>query len=128
MGISTDVTEVVTKYCEEVHQAVKYSYLVSYMLKSCSLLAQIFKYVNKAKENILNHMCNLVSRAYWSNCRRDVSSYLDFESRKYQCRLLNPTPLDFSAGYIMKYDVGHSYLKSLPQIRLNLIGGSITSY
>ena len=32
-GVSTNVTEVRTKEVEEVHQAVKYSYLLSFMLK-----------------------------------------------------------------------------------------------
>ena len=57
-----------------------------------------------------------------------VSSYLDFEIRKYQDRLVKPTPLDCIAGYIMEYTIGDRDLKRLPRRRLNLIDGSISSY
>ena len=56
------------------------------------------------------------------------SSYLDVETTKDQCRLLNPTPLDCIAGYIVDDSVGERALKRLPHIRLNFIDGSISSY
>ena len=73
-------------------------------------------------------MCNFGSRAEWSKGRSVISSYLDVETTKDQCRLLNPTPLEFITGYILEDAVGESYLKRLPQIRLNFIDGSISSY
>ena len=60
--------------------------------------------------------------------RRVVSFYLDVETTKYQCRLLNPTPLDFITGYIMEDSVSDRALKRLSQRRLNLIYGYISSY
>ena len=38
-------------------------------------------------------MCNFGSRAEWIIWRRSISSYLDFETRKYQEWLLNPSNL-----------------------------------
>ena len=59
---------------------------------------------------------------------REVSSYLDVETTKYHCRLLNTTPMEYIAGCIMQYDVGNRALNRLPQRRLKFIDGSISSY
>ena len=48
-GVSTGVTEVGKKEVEEVHKAVKYSSLFSYMLKTPSLITQGFKKNKKAQ-------------------------------------------------------------------------------
>ena len=73
-------------------------------------------------------MCNFGSRAVWRNFIRAVGSYLDVDTRIYQYRLLNPTPLDCITGYIIEDSVGDRSLKRLPLIRLNLIYGYISSY
>ena len=73
-------------------------------------------------------MCNFGSQAEWRKGRRVVSSYPNVDTTKDKCRLLNPTPLDYIAGYIMDYAVSERDLKRLPQIRLNFIDGSISSY
>ena len=57
-----------------------------------------------------------------------VSSYLDVETNKDQCRFLNHTPLDFITCYILEDSVSDRALKRLPQIRLNSIYDSISSY
>ena len=48
-GVSTGVTEVGKKEVEEVHKAVKYSSLFSYMLKTPSLITQGLKKNKKAQ-------------------------------------------------------------------------------
>ena len=73
-------------------------------------------------------MCNFGSRAEWRKGISVISSYLDVETTKDQCRLLNPTPLYCIVGYIMEDAVGKRALKRLPQIRLNFIDGCISSY
>ena len=73
-------------------------------------------------------MCDFGSREEWRKGRRVVSSYLDVETTKDQCRLINPTPLDCITDYIMDDAVGERALKRLSQIRLNFIDGSISSY
>ena len=78
-------------------------------------------------------MCAFGAQEEWRNGRRSVSSYLDVDISNYQDRLVNPTPLDCIAGYILEYAIGDGDLKRLPQRRLpqrrlNLIDGSISSY
>ena len=73
-------------------------------------------------------MCNFGARSVWSNGRIAVSSYLDVETIKYQYHLIIPTALYCILGYIMEDYFGDWDLKRLPYIRLNLIGGYISSY
>ena len=73
-------------------------------------------------------MCNFGSREECRKERSVISYYLDVETTKYQCRLLNLTPLDCIAGYIMDDAVDEKSLKTLSQRRLNFIYGSISSY
>ena len=60
--------------------------------------------------------------------KRAVISYIDVDTIKYQYRLINPTPLDCIAGYIIEDGIGDRDLKGLRQRRLNLIDGYISSY
>ena len=113
---------------EEVKRVMKYSSLSSYMLKPTSLIIQLFKENKKEQENISKHMCNFGAWGEWRNGRIYVSSYLDFDISNDKYRLVNPTPLDCIIGYIMEYSVGDRDLKRLPQWRLDLIDGSISSY
>ena len=73
-------------------------------------------------------MCNFGARSDWRNGRRAVSSYLDVDTRNDQYRLVNTTPLGSIAGCIMEDSIVDRALKRLPQQRLNLIDGSISSY
>ena len=73
-------------------------------------------------------MCNFGSQAEWRKGRSVISSYLEVETTKDQCCLLNPTPLDCITGYTMEDSVGERALKRLPQRRLNFIDGSISIY
>ena len=73
-------------------------------------------------------MCNFGAQEEWREGRIFVSSYLDVDTTKDQCRLLNPTPLDCIVGYTMDDAVGERYLKRLPQRRLEFIDGYISSY
>ena len=73
-------------------------------------------------------MCHFGSRAEWREGIRVVSYYLDVETTKGQCRLLNLTPLECITGYIMYGAVGERDLKWLPQIRMNFIYVSISTY
>ena len=107
---------------------MKFSSLSSYMLKPSKLLTQGFEKNRTAQEKLFKHMCNFEPRAEWRKGRIVISSYLDIETTKDQFRLLNTTPLDFIAGYIMEDDVSERALKRLPQRRLNFIDGPISSY
>ena len=73
-------------------------------------------------------MCNFGARAECMNGRRSVSSYLDVKISDDQDRLVNPTPLECITSYITEDDIVNRDLKRLPQRRLNLIDGSISSY
>ena len=73
-------------------------------------------------------MCNFEAQLEWKIERISVSSYLDVEIINDQYHLVNPTPLDFIAGYVMEDTIGYRSLNRLPQQRLNLIDGSISSY
>ena len=90
----TGVTEVGTKEVEEMQQDLKYSSLLSFMLKPTSFLKQGFKENQKALEKLFNNMCDFGSREQWGDGRRASSSYIDVDTNKDQCHLLNPTPLD----------------------------------
>ena len=57
-GVSTGVTEEVTKEVEEVQQAVKYDSLSYYMLKQTSLPTQGFKENNKAQDKLFKNICD----------------------------------------------------------------------
>ena len=123
-GVRTNVTEVVTKEVVEAHQAVKYSSLLSFMLKYTSLLTQGFEMNKNTHEKLLEFGAQLVWRIY----RRAISSYLDVDTSKNQYRLLNPTPLDCISGYVLQDVVGDRYVKGLPHRSLNLINVSISNY
>ena len=75
---------------------MKYYYIYPYMLKPPNLLLQGFK--KKAQDKLFKHMCKFGEREEWSNGGRDVSSYIDVDTRKDQFHLLNPTPLDCIPG------------------------------
>ena len=77
-----------------MQRVVKYSSILSYMLKPSHLLTKSFDLNRTAQEKIFKHMCNFGAREKWREGRRVVSSYLDVETTKYQCHLLNPTPLE----------------------------------
>ena len=77
-------------------------------------------------------MCNFGASSEWSNGRRAVISYLDVEISYDQYRMVNPTPLECIAGYIMEDYIGYRALKrlsqkSLPQRSQNIIYGFISS-
>ena len=101
-----------------MQQVVKYSYLLSYIIKPPSLITQLFNNNKKAQENLFNHMCNFGARSEWRNGIRAVSYYLDVEISNDQYFLVNITPLDCITGYTMEDTIGDRYLKSLPQRRL----------
>ena len=122
--VGADVTEEVG----DMQKYLKPSSLLAYMLKPYQLLTQGFGKNRMAQEKLFKYMCNFGSQAEWSKGRIVVSYYLDVDTTKYQCRLLNTTPLDCIAGYIMDDAVGERNLKRLPKIRLNFIDGSISSY
>ena len=70
-------------------------------------------------------MCNFWSRAEWREEIRVVGYYLDVDTIKDQCRLLNPMPLDCIIGYIMEDAVDDKALNRLSHIRLIFIYGFI---
>ena len=107
---------------------MKSSSLSYYMLKPSHLLTYGFENNRTAQDNLFKNMCNFGARSEWREGRRVVSSYLDVDTIKDQCRILNPTPLDCIAGYIMEDAVGDRSLKRLHYRRLNFIYSSISSY
>ena len=72
-------------------------------------------------------MCNFGAQVEWRNGIIDVSYHLDVEISNNQYRLVNPSPLDCIAGYIMEDAIGDRDLKRPPQRRLNIIDVSISS-
>ena len=128
VDVRTGVTQSKTEEVEEVQRYMKYSYISSYILKPPSLLTQVFNKNNKSQKNNFKNMFNFGARAEWRNGRRDVRSYLSVEIRNDQCRLVNPTPLDCIAGYIMEDYIGDGVFKRLHQRRLYIIDGCISSY
>ena len=98
------------------------------MLKPSKLITQGFENNKTAQEKLFKHMCNFRSQSEWRKGRSVISSCFYVKTTKYQCRLLNPTPLDCITGYIMEDAVGERALKRLPHGRLNFIDGSIFSY
>ena len=111
-----------------MQRVMKYSSLSSYMLKPPSLITHGFNKNKRAQEKLFNHVCNFGALSEWRNGRRAASSYLGVDISNDQYRLVNPTPLECIAGYIMGGAIGDRDLKSLPQQRLNIIDGSISSY
>ena len=93
-----------TKEMEEVKQAVKHDYPLSSLLKHPSFIKQKFKENNKTQERIFRNMYDFGAQVEWRIRIRDVSSYLDDATSKYQERLLNTTPLDCIIGYIIEDD------------------------
>ena len=122
------VGSVVTEEVQDMQKALKYSSLLSCMLKPSKLITQVFNNNRTAQERLFKHMCNFGSRGEWRKGRSVISSYLDVETTKDQFRLLNPTHLDCIASYIVCCAFGERALKRLHQIRLNFIDGSIYSH
>ena len=77
-----------------MQKALNYSSLPSYIMEPYHLLTQVFGKNRTAQEKLFRHIFNFGSRAEWKERIRVVSSYLDVETTKDQCRLLNPTPLN----------------------------------
>ena len=67
-----------------MQQVVKYYSLLSYILKTPSLLTQGFRENKKAHKKIFKNMCNFDARVEWKSGRRAVSYHPDFETRKNQ--------------------------------------------
>ena len=105
----------ITEEVQDIQKALKSSSLSSYILKPSILLTQGFENNRTAQEKLFKHMFNFGSRAERRRGGIDISSYLDVVTTNYQCRLLNPTPLDCIAGYIMEDAVSEKDLKRLPQ-------------
>ena len=111
----------VTEEVGDIQKDLNYSSILSCMLKPSQLLTQGFGNNRTVQEKLFKYMFNFGSQEECNNRIIVVSSYLGVETTKYQCRLLNPTPLDFIAGYIMDGAVVGRALKRLPQIRLKFI-------
>ena len=58
-GVSTGVTKVGGKDAGEAQKAVKYSSVLSFMLKPPSLITQGFEDINKTQEKLFKNMCNV---------------------------------------------------------------------
>ena len=97
------------------------------MLKPSRLLTQVFENNIMSQKKLFKHVCNFGARIEWGGGRRVVGSYLGVDTTKNKCCLLNPTPFDCIAGYIMGNSVGDMSLKRLHHRRLNFIDSSILS-
>ena len=73
-------------------------------------------------------MCSFGAQAECKNGIRAVSSYLDVDISNDKYPLVNPTPLECIAGSVIEDTFGDRTFKSMPQQRLNIIDGSISSY
>ena len=112
----------------DIQKALKSYSLSSFMLKPYHLIAKGFGNNRTAQDNLFNHMFNFGAREDCREGRRVFSYYLDVETTKDQCRILNHTHLERIAGYIVEDAVGDRDLKRIPQRRLNLIYGYISGY
>ena len=65
-------------------------------------------------------MCDFETWSEWMSSLRDTIYYLDVDTRKYQDRLINPTPLDCVKGYIMEDVVGDRDSNNLTEKSMNL--------
>ena len=83
----------VTEEVGDMQKSLKSSSISSYMSKPYKLITQGFENNRTAHEKIFKHMCNFGSWEEWRKGRRVVSSYLDVDTTKDKCRLLNTTPL-----------------------------------
>ena len=92
-NVSGFLVKVVIEEVEDMHKAVKYSSLSSYMLKPPFLLTQGFDTNRTSQEKLFKHMCHFGAHAEWREGRGVFSSYLDVETAKNKCRLFNTTPL-----------------------------------
>ena len=109
-------------------KTLKSSSILYYMFKPSHLLTQGFDNNSTTQEKIFKHMCNFGARAEYREGISVISYYLDVETTKYQCCLLNTKTLDCITGYIMEDSIGNRVMKRLTQRRLNFIDGSISSY
>ena len=73
-------------------------------------------------------MCNFGSYKQCRSGRREVSSYIDVGFTNYQYRILDPTLLETTTGYIMEDSVDAKYMKKLSQQNIIIIYGSVSSY
>ena len=118
----------VTEEVVDIQKALKYFSLSSCMLKPSHLITQGFEKNRTAQDNLFNHMFNFGAREDCREGRRVFSYYVDVETTKDQCRLLNPTPLYYIAGYTVDGAVSERALNRPPHRRLNFIDGSISSF
>ena len=88
--VGADVTEEVG----DMKKALKCSSFLSYMLKPSHLLTQYFGENRTAQEKLFKHICNFGARKDCMEGIRVVSSYIDDDTTKDKCCLLNPTTLD----------------------------------
>ena len=108
---------------------MKQDTLKSFTLLPKDLVSDGFKSDKCVQLALFKHVQRFVSRAAGgSEEKNEVSQYLDVEVSRDQQRLLNPTTLDTVEGYIMKDAMGEGAKRRLPQRRLNLIDGSISSH
>ena len=92
-GMSTGVTEAVTKEVEVVQWDVKSAYISSYMLKNHSFLTQVFKENSKAQDNIFKQIFDFGAREEWRRGIIAMSSYISVKNRKHKECMLNTIPL-----------------------------------
>ena len=78
---------------EDIQKDLKYYSLSYYMLKPSNLLTQVFDNNRTEQEKLFTHIYNFGARAELREGRRVVGYYLDVDTTKYQCRILNPKNL-----------------------------------
>ena len=77
---------------------------------------------------LFQHVVQFRNRTNFEAEKLEVSAYLDIDVTKDQQRLLNPTVLDTVTGFIIKDSQGEGAKKRLPQRRLNMVDGSVSSH
>ena len=81
-----------------------------------------------ASMKLFQHVVQFRNRTNFEAEKLEVSAYLDIDVTKDQQRLLNPTVLDTVTGFIIKDSQGEGAKKRLPQRRLNMVDGSVSSH
>ena len=106
--------------------------LNSYMLLPPSFLTAIKEAKTNiekvsAREKRFSDTVQFRNRTNYAKQNICISVYLNAEVSKDQRHLLNPTVLDNFSGFILKDRQGKGAKKRLPQRRLNLVEGQISS-
>ena len=98
------------------------------LLKNAKHTSLVAAERKKEQMKLFEHIVRFRNREQYSVKELKVSTHLDVEVTADQQRLLNPSVLDTITGFIIKDSQGEGAKKRLPQRRLNMIDGLVSSH